>query len=85
VELGYTGVQDYTWIGVFLPAGTPAAIVQRLNEALNRAAQSPDERERLEAQALDPVGGTPQEFAEYVKSEVSKWGRIVQETGSKPD
>jgi tripartite-type tricarboxylate transporter receptor subunit TctC len=70
---------------VFLPAGTPAAIVQRLNEALNRATQSPDVRERLEAQALDPVGGTPQEFAEYVKAEVAKWGRIVQETGSKPD
>ena len=85
VELGYPSVQDYTWIGVFLPAGTPAAIVQRLNEALNRAAQSPDVRERLEAQALDPVGGTPQEFADYVKAEVSKWGRIVQATGSKPD
>jgi tripartite-type tricarboxylate transporter receptor subunit TctC len=59
--------------------------VQRLNEALNRAAQSPDVRERLEAQALEPVGGTPQEFAEYVTAEVAKWGKIVQETGSKPD
>jgi tripartite-type tricarboxylate transporter receptor subunit TctC len=85
VELGYPGVQDYTWIGVFLAAGTPAAIVNRLNEALNRAAQSPDVRERLETQALDPVGGTPREFAEYVKAEIAKWGRIVQETGSKPD
>jgi tripartite-type tricarboxylate transporter receptor subunit TctC len=84
-ELGYPSIQDYTWIGVFLPAGTPAAIVQRLNEALNRAAQSPDVRERLEAQALDPVGGTPREFAEYVKAEVAKWARIVHETGSKPD
>jgi tripartite-type tricarboxylate transporter receptor subunit TctC len=85
MELGYPGVEDYTWIGIFLPAGTPAAIVQRLNEALNRAAQSPEVRERLEAQALDPVGGTPQEFADYVRAETAKWGRIVQETGSKPD
>jgi tripartite-type tricarboxylate transporter receptor subunit TctC len=85
VELGYPSIQDYTWIGVFLPAGTPAPIVQRLNEALNRAARSPDVRERLEAQALEPVGGTPQQFAEYVKAEVAKWARIVQETGSKPD
>ena len=85
VELGYPSIQDYTWIGVFLPVGTPAAIVQRLNEALNSAAHSPDVRERLQAQALEPVGGTPQQFAEYVKAEVAKWGRIVQETGSKPD
>jgi tripartite-type tricarboxylate transporter receptor subunit TctC len=84
-ELGYPSMQDYTWIGVFLPAGTPAAIVQRLNEALNRATQSPDVRERLEAQALDPVGGSPQEFAEYVKAEVAKWGKVVRDTGSKPD
>jgi hypothetical protein len=84
VGLGYPGVQDYTWIGVFLPAGTPAAIVQRLNEALNRAAQSPDVRKRLEAQALEPVGGTPREFAEYVKAEMAKWGRIVQETAASP-
>ncbi len=85
VELGYRGVQDFTWIGVFLPAGTPAPVVQRMNEALNRAVQSPDVRERLEAQALDPVGGTPQQFADYVKAEIAQWGRIVQETGSKPD
>ena len=85
VELGYPSVQDYTWIGVFVPAGTPAPIVQHLNEALNRAMQSADVRERLEAQAFEPVGGTPQQFAEYVKAEVAKWGRIVQETGSKPD
>ena len=85
VELGYPSVQDYTWIGVFVPAGTPAPIVLRLNEALNRAMQSQDVRERLEAPAFEPVGGTPQQFAEYVKAEVAKWGRIVQETGSKPD
>jgi tripartite-type tricarboxylate transporter receptor subunit TctC len=85
VELGYPGVQDYTWIAVFLPAGTPATIVQRLNEALNRAVQSPEVRERLDLQAFEPVGGTPQQFAEYVKAEVAKWARIVQQTGTKPD
>jgi tripartite-type tricarboxylate transporter receptor subunit TctC len=85
VELGYPGVQDYTWIAVFLPAGTPATIVQRLNEALNRAVRSPEVRERLDLQAFEPVGGTPQQFAEYVKAEVAKWARIVQQTGTKPD
>jgi len=84
-EAGYPGIEDYTWIGIFLPAGTPAPIVQKLNEAVNRAIRSPDVRERLEAQAFDPVGGSPQQFAEYVKAEIVKWGKVVRATGAKPD
>jgi tripartite-type tricarboxylate transporter receptor subunit TctC len=84
-EAGFPGVEDYTWIGIFLPAGTAAPIVQRLNDAVNRAIQSPDLRERLAAQAFDPVGGPPQQFAEYVKTEITKWGKVVRETGAKAD
>ena len=84
-EAGYPGVEDYTWIGVFLPAGTPSPIVQKLNESINRAIGSPDFRERLTASAFDPVGGSPQQFADYVKAEIVKWGKVVRETGAKPD
>lgn len=84
-EAGFPGVEDYTWIGIFLPAGTAAPIVQRLNDAVNRAIQSPDLRERLAAQAFDPAGGSPQQFAEYVKTEITKWGKVVRETGAKAD
>jgi len=84
-EAGYPGIEDYTWIGIFLPTGTPAPIVQKLNEAVNRAIRSPDVRERLEAQAFDPVGGSQQQFAEYVKTEIVKWGKVVRDTGAKPD
>jgi tripartite-type tricarboxylate transporter receptor subunit TctC len=78
-ESGFPGVNDETWIGIFLPAGTPAAIVQKLNASVNQALQSADMRERLAALAFEPVGGTPREFADYVKTEIVKWGKVVRE------
>jgi len=84
-EAGFPGVEDYTWVGVFLPAGTPAPIVQKLNAAVNRAIESPDVRERLASNAFDPVGGSPQQFADYVKAEIAKWAKVVRDTGAKPD
>jgi tripartite-type tricarboxylate transporter receptor subunit TctC len=84
-ELGFQGMEDYTWIALFLPAGTPPEIVQRLNEAVNRVIQAPDVRERLEGLAFEPVGGTQSAFAGYVKAEIAKWGKVVRETGAKSD
>jgi len=84
-EAGFPGMEDYTWIGVFLPAGTPALIVQRLNDAINRAMQAVDAKERIESFAFDLVGGSPQQTADYVRAEVSKWGKVVRATGAKAD
>ncbi len=84
-ELGFPSLQDYLWIGVFLPTGTPSVIVQKLNELVNRAIQSVDVRERLEAQAFELVGGSQQQTAEYVMAELVKWGKVVRETGARPD
>jgi tripartite-type tricarboxylate transporter receptor subunit TctC len=84
-EAGIPDVEDYTWVGVFLPAGTPAPIAQRLGDAVNRAIESADVRERLAANAFDPVGGSQQRTAEYVKAEIAKWAKVVRDTGAKPD
>jgi len=84
-EAGFPGLQDYTWVGIFFPAGTPSAVVHKLNESVNRALQSADLRERLEANGFDPVGGSLDQTAEYVKAEIVKWGKVVRETGAKPD
>jgi tripartite-type tricarboxylate transporter receptor subunit TctC len=84
-EAGFAGVHDETWIGIFLPAGTPAAIVQRLNASVNQALQSADMRERLAALAFEPVGGTPREFSDYVKAEIAKWGKVVREGNIKAE
>ena len=84
-EAGYPGIEDYTWIGMFAPAGTPSPVVQKLNEAVNRAIKSPDFLERLAASAFDPLGGSPQQFADYFKAEIAKWAKVVRDTGAKPD
>ena len=83
-ELGYP-IVDSTWIGLFLPAGTPPAIARALNEAVNRALQSADFRERLDAQAFEPVGGTQREFGDYVRSEIVKWAKVVRAGNVKPE
>ena len=84
-EAGFPGVEDYTWIGIFLLAGTPPAIVQKLNESINQALQGADMRERLDALAFEPVGGTPQQFSAYVKAEIIKWGKVVREGNIKAE
>ena len=84
-ELGYAGMADYTWVGAFLPAGTPAPIVQKLYDAVQRAALNPDTAARLAALAFDPIAEPPARTAEYIKSEVIKWGKVVRDTGTKPD
>ncbi len=84
-ELGYPEIQEYTWVGFFAPAGTPPEVVQKLNEAINRVLQMRDVRERLESLTFDPIGGSPQQFAEYVRAEVAKWAIVVKETGAKVD
>jgi tripartite-type tricarboxylate transporter receptor subunit TctC len=84
-EAGFSGFNDDTWIGVFLPAGTSPAIVQKLNEAINKSLQNPDMRERLDALAFEPVGGSPQQFAAYVKAETAKWGKVVREGNIKSE
>jgi tripartite-type tricarboxylate transporter receptor subunit TctC len=82
-ELGYPDVEEYTWVAFFAPAGTPPAIVQKLNDAMNRVLQMRDVRERLESLTFEPIGGSPQQFAEYVRSEVAKWAVVVKQTGAK--
>jgi tripartite-type tricarboxylate transporter receptor subunit TctC len=82
-ELGYPQIEEYTWVGFFAPAGTPPEVVQKLNDALNRVLQRPDVRERLEALTFEPIGGSPQQFTDYVRAEVAKWAVVVKETGAK--
>lgn len=82
-EAGVTPFEHYTWVGLFLPAGSPAEAVTRLNGEVNKLLLLPDVRERLVAVGFDAIGGSSAEFARYVKTEVSTWAKVVRDTGAK--
>jgi tripartite-type tricarboxylate transporter receptor subunit TctC len=84
-EAGFPGVEDYTWIGILFPKGTPAAIAQKMNAAVNAAIRSPDIRERFDQLAFDPVGGTPADFADYIRAEIPKWAKVIRESNVKAE
>jgi len=84
-ELGYSGMEDYTWVGLFVPASVPGDIALKLNEAAVKAAQMPDIKERLDALAFEPMAAPLKQTADYVRAELAKWGQVVRETGAKPD
>ena len=84
-ELGFPGMEDYTWVGLFVPAGVPAEVAQKLNAALLAAVRSPEAKERLEALAFEITAAPLAETATHVKSELAKWGKVVRETGAKVD
>jgi tripartite-type tricarboxylate transporter receptor subunit TctC len=84
-ELGYPGMEDYTWVGIFAPAGTPPDIAQKLNDAILKAVQSPDIKQRLDTLAFEATASPLRQTAEYVRSEVQKWGGVVKATGAKAE
>ena len=84
-EAGFPGFEAVTWYGLFVPAGTPAPVIARLNTEMVRILQAPDFRDWLITQGADPVGGTPEELAAFVKSELVKYARIVKASGMRPD
>ncbi len=84
-EAGYAGAESTSWTGVLAPAGTPRAIIARLNSAIRRALESPDGKSALQNAGAEPVGSTPEAFGAYIKSEFNKWGKVVRATGAKAD
>jgi tripartite-type tricarboxylate transporter receptor subunit TctC len=84
-EQGFPGFEDSTWFGAFAPAGTPAAVVARLNAELNRALESPDARERYAALGLEFSRNSAAEFATQLQREVAKYAKAVRESGARAD
>jgi tripartite-type tricarboxylate transporter receptor subunit TctC len=80
-EAGVPGFEASTWHGVLVPAGTPGAIVERLNMEINRMLQLADVRERLAAMGAEVVGGSAKEFADHIQREIPKWAKVVKAIG----
>jgi len=84
-EQGFSGFDDLTWVGFFVPAGTPQDIVNRLNSELIRALTAPDVQERLAQFGLEWKPNTPGEFAAFLRDEAQKWAQAVKESGAKAE
>jgi tripartite-type tricarboxylate transporter receptor subunit TctC len=84
-EQGLAGYDVSSWQAVFAPAGTPKAIVDRLNAEIRRILATPEIRDKLLAVASDPADMTPEQFAEFVRVETEKWAKVVKASGAKVD
>jgi len=84
-ESGVPGYEASSWFAMLAPAGTPRAIVNRLNAEAMKAIQSAEIQEKLLTQGMDPAGSTPAEIDAYLKADIAKWTRVVREAGIKPD
>jgi tripartite-type tricarboxylate transporter receptor subunit TctC len=81
-EQGLRGYDVRAWTGLVAPAGTPPAILDRMNQEVVKTVASPEMKKRLNDLALVPVGSTREQFTEYLKSEIKKWGHAVKVSGA---
>jgi tripartite-type tricarboxylate transporter receptor subunit TctC len=79
VESGVPGYEFSGWIGVMVPAGTPADIVRKLHQEIVRIVRLPDVKSKFEVHASEVVGSTPEEFTAYLKSELARWTKVAQD------
>src|SRR5712671_4663113 len=81
-EAGMEGFDAGIWIGLLAPAGTPAAIIEKLSAAANDALTADEVRTALKRQGTDPVGGTPKEFADFIRTDIEKWVAALASSSS---
>jgi tripartite-type tricarboxylate transporter receptor subunit TctC len=85
VEAGLPWFKVDTWYGVLAPAGTPREIINRLNASLVKVLNDPATRKLLAARGTDPLTSTPEEFAQFIRSETERWGKVVRASGATAD
>ncbi|MGY8527020.1 Bug family tripartite tricarboxylate transporter substrate binding protein [Paracidovorax citrulli] len=83
-EQGLQGYEAVSWFAVFAPATTPKDVVAKLNKELNRIFMLPDVQAKLKGLGLDPVLGTPEQLADFQRSEIAKWAKVVKDSGTQP-
>jgi tripartite-type tricarboxylate transporter receptor subunit TctC len=84
-EQGMRGYEADIWFGLFAPSATPRALVTSINSAVNRALADADVQQKMRAQFYDPRPASADEFAAFVKNEITKWGRTIREANIKAD
>jgi tripartite-type tricarboxylate transporter receptor subunit TctC len=84
-EAGLPGYEANNWNGIVAPKKTPRAVIDRLHREIVQVVSDPVTAKRLAGQGLEPIGDTPAEFAQYLKSEAAKWGKVIKAAGIKPE
>jgi tripartite-type tricarboxylate transporter receptor subunit TctC len=84
-QAGLPGLEVNTWYGVLTRAGTAPPLIERLNSEINKALQAKDTRDRLEGVGVEPAGTTPQQFADFLKTETTRLGKLVRDSGAKAE
>jgi tripartite-type tricarboxylate transporter receptor subunit TctC len=82
-EQGYENIDISVWYGILAPAATPRDLINRLNAELNKVIAAPDMKEKMAANGVEPLGGTPEQFRDYIRSESVRFGRVIKEAGIK--
>jgi tripartite-type tricarboxylate transporter receptor subunit TctC len=85
IEQGFPGFVAVSWIGFVAPGGTPKPIVDRYHREITRIIATPEVKAKLEAMEFDIVSSTPQYFADWIQSEIPRWGKVIRETGTKAE
>lgn len=84
-EQGYPGFETSQWYGILAPAGTPEAILKKLNADINKVLADPEIVKRLNDDGAVPGSGSPEDFSAYIDAEAKRWGPVVKKAGIKPD
>jgi len=84
-EQGLKGFETGSWFGVSAPAGTPREIIMKLHGEIVRIIKMPEVTDRIASEGADFVGNTPEEFTEFIRTEIVKWGKVVKLSGAKVD
>ena len=84
-EAGVAGYEVAGWYGVLAPAKTPRQIIDKLNKEIVRILHGADVASRLAADGSEPVGSTPEQFAEFLKKEIARWGKVVKDNAIRAD
>lgn len=84
-ESGYPDLDVDFWYGLLAPTGTPKDIIAKLNEDVAQVLNAPEMRETLQAQGLEPVTGTPEQFAELIRTDLARWAKVIKAAGIKAE
>ncbi|MEP7208434.1 MAG: tripartite tricarboxylate transporter substrate binding protein [Casimicrobiaceae bacterium] len=84
-ESGYPGFEALAWNGIVVPAGTPKAVIARLNAEINAVLKQPDIVQKMQGFGFDLIGGTPEDFGQLIRGEVDRWTPVIRKVGLKVD